>query len=176
MHFDNLVFCGGGNRCFWQAGFWSALAPALHGQPSGVVAVSAGAAMYRDTILATPLYVPVQECRTPQDLADLIMASSCVPPLTPRAQRSGLEVLDGGLVANVPLDPSRRQGGRTLVLLSRRLHRLPLVPGHAFVQPSATIAAGTWDYTNDVNLQATFDLGRRDGLAYVESQTIRDEL
>jgi predicted acylesterase/phospholipase RssA len=123
-----------------------------------------------------PLYVPVQECRTPEELADLIMASSCVPPLTPRAQRSGLHVLDGGLVANVPIDPSRRKGGRTLVLLSRRLNRLPLVPGHTFVQPSATIAAGTWDYTNDANLQATFDLGRRDGLSYVESQTIRDEL
>jgi hypothetical protein len=41
---------------------------------------------------------------------------------------------------------------------------------------SATNAAGTWDYTNDINLQATFDLGRRDGLAYFESQTIRDEL
>jgi len=45
MHFENLVFCGGGNRCFWQAGFWSALAPSLQRQPSQVIAVSAGAAM-----------------------------------------------------------------------------------------------------------------------------------
>jgi len=45
MHFENLVFCGGGKRGFWQAGFWSALAPILYRQPSGVVAVSAGACL-----------------------------------------------------------------------------------------------------------------------------------
>ena len=278
MHFEQVIFCGGGNRCFWQAGFWSALAPALHRPPSGVVAVSAGAAMacalfagtfpggfeahkravsgnphnlhvrnllkkakplfphgamYRAAILASidaaalsrlhagpelrivvahpppwaggrlavllgavslsvdawnsdaldapaarrlgfkPVYVPVRECSTPDELADLILASSCVPPLTPRAQRSGIAVLDGGLVANVPTDLSRRQGGRTLVLLSRRFGKLPAMADHTFVQPSAPIPAGTWDYTNDARLQAAFELGCKDGTAYANAQAAK---
>ena len=45
MHFDHITFTGGGNRCFWQAGFWSALSPALKHPPGAVAAVSAGAAM-----------------------------------------------------------------------------------------------------------------------------------
>ena len=45
LHFENVVFAGGGNRCFWQAGFWSIAAAALNLEPSGVVAVSAGSAI-----------------------------------------------------------------------------------------------------------------------------------
>lgn len=43
--FDNIVFAGGGNRCFWQAGFWQAAAPALDLAPRRIAAVSAGAAV-----------------------------------------------------------------------------------------------------------------------------------
>lgn len=44
-HFDNVVFAGGGNRCFWQAGFWSVVSAALDLAPSGAAAVSAGSAI-----------------------------------------------------------------------------------------------------------------------------------
>lgn len=41
--FDAIAFAGGGNRCYWQGGFWDALT-AIHPQkPSVVVGVSAGA-------------------------------------------------------------------------------------------------------------------------------------
>ncbi|MEO8411760.1 MAG: patatin-like phospholipase family protein, partial [Propionivibrio sp.] len=46
--FDDIItvaFAGGGNRCFWQAGFWTIAAPQLDLQPKRVTAVSAGAAM-----------------------------------------------------------------------------------------------------------------------------------
>ena len=43
--FANLVFAGGGSRCFWQAGFWSVYDPEGTETPARVVAVSAGAAM-----------------------------------------------------------------------------------------------------------------------------------
>lgn len=43
--YPNLVFAGGGNRCFWQAGFWSVYDPEGKETPERVVAVSAGAAM-----------------------------------------------------------------------------------------------------------------------------------
>jgi predicted acylesterase/phospholipase RssA len=43
IHFDAVAFAGGGNRCYWQGGFWDALT-AIHPQrPDRVVGVSAGA-------------------------------------------------------------------------------------------------------------------------------------
>lgn len=267
MHFENIVFEGGGNRCFWQAGFWSMAAPALDLKPSGVVSVSAGSAiacalfagtfelgfagfkqaiadnasnlyplnllhqrpvfphgmLYRNAILDCidalalarlhhgpeifvliacpprwafgrmalllgavaagldachsqtvhsamgrcvgfkPLYLSVRECRTPADLADLIIASSCVPPLTPQARRNGMAILDGGLVSNVPIEAVPQKSGQTLVLLTRQFASLPSIDGHTYVQPSQPVPVGVWDYTNEAALQAAFDLGRRDG-------------
>lgn len=43
--FDAVVFAGGGCRCFWQVGFYQAVAPALDLRPIQVAAVSAGSAM-----------------------------------------------------------------------------------------------------------------------------------
>jgi predicted acylesterase/phospholipase RssA len=40
--FDAIVFAGGGNRCYWQGGFYEAMADRL-GTPSLTVGVSAGA-------------------------------------------------------------------------------------------------------------------------------------
>ena len=41
--FQAVAFAGGGNRCYWQGGFWEAAAPLLGLQPETVVGVSAGA-------------------------------------------------------------------------------------------------------------------------------------
>jgi len=41
--FDAVAFAGGGNRCYWQGGFWEAAAPLLDLNPATVVGVSAGA-------------------------------------------------------------------------------------------------------------------------------------
>lgn len=110
-----------------------------------------------------PLYFSVQECATPGALADLIIASSCVPPLTPQARRNGVALLDGSLVSNVPIEGVAQNSGETLVLLTRCFRKLPSVPGRTYVQPSQPIPVGAWDYTNEVALQRAFDLGRRDG-------------
>ena len=268
--FDSVVFAGGGNRCFWQAGFWTVAAPCLGLKPACIAAVSAGSAiacalfsgtfeqgfahylraiagnernfyprnlwrrrpafphgdMYRDAILRSidwhalqrlhqgpeililvscpprwanrplamlmgavvvaadawdsdsvhctaglrlgfkPLYLSIRECGTPEALADLIIASSCVPPLTPQAMRNGMALFDGGLVSNVPTECTAGAGARTLVLLTRKFPSLPEVPGRTYVQPSRPIPVGAWDYTNRSTLQATFDLGQRDGEAF----------
>lgn len=273
MHFENVVFAGGGNRCFWQAGFWSVAEPVLDLKPSGVVSVSAGSAvacalfagtfeqgfvgfkraiaendrnlylsnllhkrpvfphgkLYRNAILGSidgqalarlhdgpeifvliscpprwasarmalllgmlavgwdacnnqavhsrggywfgfkPEYLSVRECRSPAELADLILASSCVPPLIPQARRNGKAIFDGGLVNNVPTDAVPRKDQQTLVLLTRRFSQLPTVPGCTYVQPSQTIPASFWDYTDDAALQATFDLGCRDAERFCAS-------
>src|SRR3954447_21475825 len=41
--FDAVVFAGGGNRCYWQGGFYEAAAPRLGLAPKVVVGASAGA-------------------------------------------------------------------------------------------------------------------------------------
>lgn len=272
MQFDSVVFAGGGNRCFWQAGFWSVVARTLSLKPSSVAAVSAGSAvacslfsgtfeqgfdhylraiaknernfyprnllrhqsafphgdMYRDAILRSidrdallrlhqgpeililvscpprwanrpmamfmgavvaaadawdsdsvhcsaglrigfkPLYLSIRECNTPEALADLIIASSCIPPLTPQARRNGMALFDGGLVSNVPTEGAPSIGIKTLVLLTRKFSSLPSIPGRTYVQPSQPIPVGAWDYTNHAALQATFDLGQRDGEAFTQ--------
>jgi predicted acylesterase/phospholipase RssA len=266
-YYENVVFAGGGNRCFWQAGFWSVAAPALRLEPARVSAVSAGSAIacalfsgsfdegfvhykkalaanasnfhlrnllrdqpifphgdiYRTTILAginertllrlhrgpeisvlvacpprwaspgvavllgmiaggidewskeqvhasigprigfAPWFISVRECATPAALADLIIASSCVPPLTPQARRNGISLLDGGGVSNVPTEGLADEKGATLVLLTRQFRALPSIPGRTYVQPSQPIPAAAWDYTDETAVQSTFDLGRRDG-------------
>lgn len=274
LNFQNVVFAGGGNRCFWQAGFWSIAASTLHLDPVEVSAVSAGSAiacalfsgtftrgfagykqaiagndrnlylrnvlreqpvfphgnMYRNAILGSidkralqrlhqgpdirilisrpppwasprmaillgmvavgieacnknsvhfsmgsrigfkPLYLSVRECKTPEALADLIVASSCVPPLTPQARRDGIALLDGGLVSNVPTDGLGVDQGNTLVLLTRQFSKLPTIPGRTYVQPSQPIPVGAWDYTNHAAVQSTFDLGCRDGEKFCASR------
>ena len=41
--FDAVAFAGGGNRCYWQGGFWEAASPVLGLRPRRVAGVSAGA-------------------------------------------------------------------------------------------------------------------------------------
>jgi len=41
--FDAMVFAGGGNRCYWQGGFYEAAAPKVGLSPKLVVGASAGA-------------------------------------------------------------------------------------------------------------------------------------
>ena len=42
---ENVVFAGGGNRCFWQAGFWRTVTKDLPIQPKRIASVSAGSAI-----------------------------------------------------------------------------------------------------------------------------------
>lgn len=42
--FDQVVFAGGGNRCWWQAGFWDVIRPELKLTPRIIAGISAGAA------------------------------------------------------------------------------------------------------------------------------------
>lgn len=44
MKFDQVVLAGGGNRCWWQAGFWHRLNDAHPQTPERIASISAGAA------------------------------------------------------------------------------------------------------------------------------------
>jgi len=106
-------------------------------------------------------------CATPEALADLILASSSTPPVTPVGMFEGEHVLDGGIVDNVPVHALEDEPGETLVLLSRRYPELPSVAQRTYLQPSMPIPVSMWDYTNPQALQDTFDLGRRDAETYL---------
>lgn len=114
--------------------------------------------------------VRVGDCRTAEQLADLILHASCTPPVTPLYRRGAGIVLDGGLVDNVPVEavPEARS---TLVLLSRTYPKgaVPRVPGRTYVQPSRPVPVAKWDYSSPRLVRETYDLGRRDGEAFSRS-------
>jgi len=108
-------------------------------------------------------YASVRACRTPEALADLVLASSCTPPFTPLFMQDGKPSLDGGIADNVPVAALADTPGATLVLLTRRYRRLPVHSQRLYAQPSTDLPVASWDYTNPAGLQAGYDLGRRDG-------------
>jgi predicted acylesterase/phospholipase RssA len=113
----------------------------------------------------------VQDCSTPEALADLILASSCTPPFTPVMRLHGRPVLDGGMVDNVPVGalPGEARDGVTLVLLTRRYPRpLPRSPQRLYLQPSRRVPVSGWDYTNPHGIRAAYELGRSDAAALLE--------
>lgn len=115
--------------------------------------------------------VSIRTCRTPGELAQLILQSSCTPPFTPMYERGGSPVLDGGLVDNVPVSALTSQASRTLVLLTRRYAAevLPRTSGRIYVQPSDDIPVDKWDYASPDRVRETLDLGRRDGESFLRS-------
>lgn len=117
-----------------------------------------------------PAIVRADRCENASDLADLILQSSCAPPLMPLMQRDGRNVLDGALVDSVPVEHVSHHGP-TLVLLSRHDDELPEYAGVTAVRPSEPVPIALWDYANPDRVQATFDLGRRDGAAYRSRMT-----
>ena len=272
--FESVVLAGGGNRCFWHAGFWQSVQGPLALAPRQIAAVSAAGAiacaitagkgeealrlfqsatranprnfyprnilgqdpvfphegMYRKAMLDLfdskalarvhagpdirvllghmprwlgprtgflaasaaynfdkrvrrvvhpttaraigyrPEVVSVRECGTPETLADLILASSCSPPMTSSLRWKGRYALDGGVVDNVPVCALDDAPGATLVLLTRRYPALPDIPGRTYVQPSKKIPVDAWDYTSPEGIQSAYDLGRRDGEEFLNTQ------
>ena len=116
-----------------------------------------------------PTVITAQSCRTPEELADLILHSSCMPPLTPAFRRAGAPVIDGALLDAAPahlVDDHTR----TLVLLSRRYRRLPAHPRREYVMPSEDPPIAMWDYASPTLVQRAFDLGRRDGERFASAR------
>jgi predicted acylesterase/phospholipase RssA len=283
--FDQVVFAGGGNRCWWQAGLWDVVQPALDCRPRVISAISAGAAtacmlytrddaqwtmryyervladvrrnvewrnawrrepmfphyqLYRQALLdildepfekladgpeirvgishipgwlgarsavAAGLiayniekhvrktlhptlgqklgfrreFVRAQSCVTVEQLADLLLQSSCTPPFTPVLRRNGRPVLDGGMVDNVPVDGLDTTPGRVLVLVTRRYPRpriFTIAHGEQerlYVQPSRKVPISSWDYTSPQQMHHAYDLGRRDGEHLLAALALHDQ-
>ena len=271
--YDNLVFAGGGNRCFWQAGFWEEFSRHVDASPSNIASVSAGAAIScaifagktRETLEATmevqganpknrywsralkgenvhphselyrriihkaldqeclqtlkqgprnqvllaeipswlgprsavmvgmlayqlekkllhPVhpqwgrkvgfrsrFVEANLCNSVDELADLILSSSCTPPFTPIMRHKGDVVLDGGMVDNVPVHGVDTTKGKTLVLLSRPYDALPKLANIHYVAPSQKLPIDSWDYTSPDKVLQTYEQGKSDAKGYLKA-------
>ena len=116
-----------------------------------------------------PIVGTAANCKTVTEYVDLVLAASRVPPVLPEGRHKDEDVLDGGLVDNVPTLLAEDEPGETLVLLSRRYESdLPTRPRMTYVQPSKQIKIDKFDYANPDGLQETFDIGLTDGIRFAE--------
>lgn len=117
-----------------------------------------------------PAVFDARDCETPEELADLVLASSATPPFTPVGRFRHQRLLDGGMVDNAPAFVADTLPGvrRTLVLLTR-----PYPPGvlgprgrRMYVAPRVPVPIERWDYTRPHLLQDTIEQGRREADAH----------
>jgi hypothetical protein len=74
----------------------------------------------------------------------------------------------------VPVDALGDEHTPALVLLTRphAPAEIPPAPNRRYVWPSRPTPVAKWDYTSAEKVQATFDLGRRDGEAFLKEPDI----
>ena len=114
----------------------------------------------------------IQDCRSERELVDLLAAATCAPPFTAVEALDGVPCVDAGLLDEAQLGAVADVPGQTLVLGTRRdPSRAPVYArdGFVHVQPSAKIAVGRWDYTSSARFQKAYDLGLRDGEAFLRT-------
>jgi len=119
-----------------------------------------------------PTILKLNDCNSAEEIADIIMCSSCTPPFLPIMRYNGKVSLDGGLIDNVPVSAIGEDAkkGKMLVLMSRihREDRIPQTQDRIYVQPSVTPPVSKWDYTRPAGLQGAYDLGKKDGEAFIK--------
>ena len=109
-------------------------------------------------------------CETPEELTDLIIASSATPPFTSLGRFEGHRLLDGGIIDNVPafLADEVPEVKRNLVLLTRPYP--PQVTGRQasrlYIAPAKTLPVHRWDYTRPELIDETIEAGQRDAELY----------
>ncbi len=123
----------------------------------------------------SPEFIRVQDCATVDDLADLILQSSCTPAVHARAaprrppgarRRHWSTTCRSRVSMRRPVScwcmVTRRYPRPQMFLLNHDVqHRL-------YVQPSSKVPISSWDYTSPAQMQHAYDLGRRDGEAFVK--------
>ncbi len=120
----------------------------------------------------------LRECSTPEEVVDLVLASSATPPFTPIGRHGGRPLLDGGLVDNAPAFVAEDTPGvrRHLVLLTRPYPERSV--GHKgnrwYLCPSEPVPISRWEYTRPDLIEATIALGDRD--AALHDRSLREFL
>jgi hypothetical protein len=114
----------------------------------------------------TPAVYDMRECETPDDLADLVLASSATPPFTTVGCYRGRLLLDGGMVDNAPAFVADAIPGvrRNIVLLTRPYADglLGVRGARLYVAPRQPVPCGRWDYTQPDTVDLAVDAGARE--------------
>jgi len=109
-------------------------------------------------------------CETPQELTDLIIASSATPPFTSLGHFDGERLLDGGIIDNAPAFLADEISGvrQNLVLLTRPYpsHVIGRKESRLYLAPARALPVHRWDYTRPELIDATIETGERDAELY----------
>jgi predicted acylesterase/phospholipase RssA len=113
-----------------------------------------------------PFVADARSCETPEELADLVIASSASPPFTPVGRFRGRRLLDGGLVDNVPASAAEDVRGvlHNLVLMTRPYPAAVLGEKgpRLYIAPTERPPGEAWDYTKPELVDDTIALGERE--------------
>jgi predicted acylesterase/phospholipase RssA len=113
-----------------------------------------------------PVIVDARTCQEPEDLVDLVLASSATPPFTAIGRHRGRRLLDGGMVDNAPAFVAEQAGGveRNMVLLTRPYpdESVGWKGTRLYLCPTEPVPINRWDYTSADRVEATVRLGRVD--------------
>jgi predicted acylesterase/phospholipase RssA len=141
---------------------------------AGISAYSMEKSMRRDMVHPSwgkrlgfrPFLFDARNCRSAEELADLILASSATPPFTPIGRFAGESLLDGGMVDNVPAFAAEQDAAVKLnVVLLTRPYPTSVLGRRGkryYIAPSGPVPIERWDYTRPERLSETIDMGERE--------------
>lgn len=117
-----------------------------------------------------PAVYDARDCTTPQQLTNLVIASSATPPFTSVGRIEDLRLLDGGVIDNVPASIAETVSGvrRNLVMLTRP-YPARVTGRHGtrlYIAPTHPVPIGRWDYTRPDLLDATIAMGEREAITH----------
>jgi predicted patatin/cPLA2 family phospholipase len=117
--------------------------------------------------------IDARTCQEPEDLVDLVLASSATPPFTAIGRHRGRRLLDGGMVDNAPAFVAEQAAGveRNLVLLTRPYpaESVGWKGSRLYLCPTEPVPINRWDYTSVERVDATVALGRLDAKRHRDS-------
>ncbi|MBA4224621.1 MAG: patatin [Methylobacterium sp.] len=123
-----------------------------------------------------PDLIRIADCADPEGLVDALMASAAVPPFMPAGNIGARAALDGGLVDSAPawaLAEMEAAGEQTLVLLTRPFAEVPQVANRTYVRPSQLIPVSQFTIRNWDGIRFAYELGVKDGEAFLRTMERR---
>jgi predicted acylesterase/phospholipase RssA len=115
-----------------------------------------------------PVVYDLRMCAAPEDVVEIVLASSATPPFTPLGRRDGHALLDGGLVDNAPAFVAERIEAvrRHLVMLTRPYPAASVGRQGMrwYLAPGEPVPISRWEYTRPDLVAATIALGDREAL------------
>ncbi|MCA9615114.1 MAG: patatin-like phospholipase family protein [Sandaracinus sp.] len=111
----------------------------------------------------TPRAYDARDCESPEELTELVLASSSTPPFTRRGRFGQELLLDGSMVDNAPayLLEDIPEVKRHVVLMTRP-YKSELVGEQGdrfYVAPTRPLPISRWDYRQDAPVDETFQIG-----------------